>query len=97
MTNKLEIRCSLIDKISHFEELNAKDWCLDQYSLSSLSRSPSLIEAFKMALASIGVKTNIFILPFAVSVGRCACIRSISKMASSCKAGRNKRREVKVS
>ena len=28
MTNKLEIRCSLIDKISHFGELNAKDWCL---------------------------------------------------------------------
>ncbi|CAH3184040.1 unnamed protein product [Porites lobata] len=49
-----------------------------------------------MALACIRTaKTNFLALPFLVSTARVELTRKISKMARSCKAGRNKRREVK--
>ncbi|KAM7442008.1 hypothetical protein ABFA07_009038 [Porites harrisoni] len=49
-----------------------------------------------MALACIRTaKTNFLALPFIVSTARVELTRNISKMARSCKAGRNKRREVK--
>ena len=53
-------------------------------------------KAFKMALANVAAKANVFVLPFSASIGRFEFTRSISKMASSCKAGRNRRRQVKV-
>lgn len=59
--------------------------------------SPSFTKSSKMALASIRTaKTNFLALPFLVSTARIELTRNISKMARSCKAGRNKRREVKV-
>ncbi|XP_073230573.1 large ribosomal subunit protein uL10m-like [Porites lutea] len=49
-----------------------------------------------MALACIRTaKTNFLAVPFLVSTARVELTRNISKMARSCKAGRNKRREVK--
>lgn len=59
--------------------------------------SPSSTKSSKMALACIRTaKTNFLALPFLVSTARVELTRKISKMARSCKAGRNKRREVKV-
>ena len=59
--------------------------------------SPSSTKSSKMALACIRTaKTNLLALPFLVSTARVELTRNISKMARSCKAGRNKRREVKV-
>ena len=59
--------------------------------------SPSSTKSSKMALACIRTaKTNFLALPFIVSTARVELTRNISKMARSCKAGRNKRREVKV-
>ena len=55
--------------------------------------SPSSTKSFKMALACVRTTKT---LPFLVSTARVELTRSISKMARSCKAGRNKRREVKV-
>ena len=49
-----------------------------------------------MALAGLVVKTKFLIFPFAVFNRRFEFARNISKMAASCKSGRNKRREVKV-
>ncbi|XP_068751562.1 large ribosomal subunit protein uL10m-like [Montipora capricornis] len=50
-----------------------------------------------MALAGLVVKTKFLIFPFAVFNRRFEFARNISKMAASCKSGRNKRREVKPS
>ncbi|XP_029203910.2 39S ribosomal protein L10, mitochondrial-like [Acropora millepora] len=51
-----------------------------------------------MALTGVGVRTtNCLIFPCVISSARFRLVRSISKMAASCKAGRNKRREVKPS
>ena len=69
-------------------------WKTGAQVFTSLSRSS--YEVFKMALTSVRAKTNFFVLPFAVGISRFALTRSITKMARSCKAGRNKRREVKV-
>ena len=60
-------------------------------------RRPQSLPRSKMALACIRTaKTNFLALPFLVSTARVELTRKVSKMARSCKAGRNKRREVKV-
>ena len=62
------------------------------------TQSPALesnFPIFNMALTGVGVRTTL-IFPCVISSARFRLVRSISKMAASCKAGRNKRREVKV-
>ena len=54
------------------------------------------LQGFKMALAGLVVKTKFLIFPIVVFNRRFEFARNISKMAASCKSGRNKRREVKV-
>ena len=67
----------------------------DDISLIPVSRVRRW-KVLKMALVNVGARADVFILPFSASIGRFEFTRSISKMASSCKAGRNKRRQVKV-